>query len=125
MFLSSAGTAAFQFTLSTVFMSADSVNGSVRVTWSTTAPSECVASVRVEFRTNIRGPVVANYTTTNTSVTEVIQTGLQCGTYYYVAVILPGKTPDGVRSTLTSRSVQVHVHGGKFLYCISVHGEST
>ena len=50
-------------------LSVESVVGStpgVRVTWNTTLPPECVASVRVEFRTDSRGPVVATYNTTNT-----------------------------------------------------------
>jgi len=51
-----------------------------RVTWNTTVPPECVASVTVEFKTSISGSVVRSYTTTNTSETEIIQTGLQCAT---------------------------------------------
>ena len=46
--------AAAQFGLSTVTVSAESVDGPVpaaRVTWNTTVPPECVASVWVEFRT--------------------------------------------------------------------------
>ena len=54
----------------------------VRVTWNTTVPPECVTSVTVEFRTSSRGPIVATYTTTNTSQTVVIQIGLQCGASY-------------------------------------------
>ena len=107
--------AAAQFSLSTVTVSAESLDGStpaVRVTWSTTVPPECVASVRVEFRTSSRGPVVATYTTTNTSQTEVIQTGLQCTTYYYIAVVVTTETSDGIHPTLWSRHVQVFV-GGK------------
>ena len=115
VFLFSAGTAVAQFSLKTITVSAESVNGSVRVTWSTTVPPECVASVRVEFRTSIHGPLVATNTTTNTSQTEVIQTGLQCGDYYYVAVNITGKTSDGLRPALRSRSVQVLVSGGKFI----------
>ena len=74
--------AAGQFTLSTVTASAESVDGptpTARVTWNTTVPPECVVSVRVEFRTSSHGPAVATYTTTNTSQTAVIRTGLQCG----------------------------------------------
>ena len=37
-----------------------------------------------------RGPVVATYTTTNTSQTEIIQTGLQCATNYYIRVVVSG-----------------------------------
>ena len=117
VFLFSAGTAASKFSPFNVTMSAESVNGSIRVTWNTTVPPQCVASATVEFRTSSRGPVAANYTTNDTSVTEYIQTGLQCGNYYYITAVVTGKTPDGIRPTLRSRSVQVHVHGGKFLYC--------
>ena len=80
------------FTVNTV--SVESVGGSTpgaRITWNTTVPPECVASVRVEFRTSSHGPVVANYITTNASQTEVIQTGLQCATNYYTRVLLTGK----------------------------------
>ena len=83
-----------QFHFFIVTMSAERVGGStpgVRVTWSTTAPPECVASVRVEFRTSSCGPVVATYTTTNTSQTEAIQTGLQCATNYSNRVVVTGE----------------------------------
>ena len=75
-------------------LSAKSVGGStpgVRVTWNTTVPPECVTSMRVEFRNNSLCPVVATYTTTNTSQTEIIQTGLQCATSYYIRVVVTGK----------------------------------
>ena len=81
----------------------------------TTAPPECVASVRVEFRNNSHGSVVASYTTTNTSSTAVIQTGLQCSTNYYITVVVSGETSDGVRVTLRSRQVLV---GGKEIVCM-------
>ena len=74
---------AADFSLHTVTVSAESVDGSTpgaRVTWSTTVPPECVASVTVEFRISISGSVVRSYTTTSTSQTEVIQTG--CPTTY-------------------------------------------
>ena len=103
-----------QLSLSTVAVSAGSVGGSipgVRVIWNTTAPAECVASVTVEFRTSRRGPVVATYNTTNTSQTEVIQTGLQCGTNYYIIVTITGN-PEVAPAKLRSRQVQVLV-GGK------------
>ena len=112
---------AAQFSLSTVTVSAESVDGStpaVRATWSTTAPPQCVASVRVEFRTlSNMGPLVATYTTTNTSQTEFIQTGLECTTYYYISVNFTGVTSDGVQVTLRSSPVQVFV-GGKGSMCI-------
>ena len=85
---------AAQFSLSTVIVSAESVDDStpgVRVTWCTTVPPDCVTFVRVEFRTSRFGPVVATYTTTNTSQTEVIQTGLQCGANYYTRVVVTGE----------------------------------
>ena len=54
--------AAAQFRVSsTVTVGAGSVDGptpTARVTWNTTAPPECMAAVRVEFRTSIQGPVV-------------------------------------------------------------------
>ena len=74
-------------------MSAESANESnpgVRVTWSTTAQPDCVASVRVVFRRSTHGSVVTSYTTTNTSGTQVIQSPLQCATEYYVRVFVTG-----------------------------------
>ena len=120
VFISSAGTAGPQFSVGetyTVTMSAESVNGSVRVTWSTTVPPQCVTSVTVEFRTSVYGPVVASNTTNNASQTEVIQTGLQCGAYYYIAVNVTGDTSDGLRPMKSSRTMQVLVSGGNFSYC--------
>ena len=79
-----------RFSLSTVTLSAENVRGFVppaaRVTWSTTAPPECVTSVTVDFRTSRRGSVVATYTTNNTLENDFIQTGLQCAIYYISAV---------------------------------------
>jgi len=103
------------FSLHTVTVSAERVDGSTpgaRVTWSTTIPPECVASVTVEFRTSSSGSVVRSYTTTNTSETEVIQTGLQCPTTYYIRVVVVGVLSLG---TLSSKQVQVLV-GGKSLH---------
>ena len=122
MLLSSSASmhAAGQFVLSTVTVSAESVDGptpAARVTWNTTAPPECVASVRVEFRTSAMGSVVATNTTTNTSQTEVIQTGLQCATNYYITVVVTGVILDGVHVTVTSGMVQVLV-AGKEIVCI-------
>ena len=93
----------------TVTVSAVREDGSTpgaRVTWSTTVPPECVASVTVEFRS---WSVVRSYTTTNTSETEVIQTGLQCGTTYYIRVVVTGVASLGA---LCSNQVQV-LFGGK------------
>ena len=104
---------AVQFSLSNnVTVSAANVRGfstpAARVTWSTTAPPQCVASVRVEFRTGSQsGPVVATYTTTNASQTEIIQTDLQCNTYYYITVVVTGQLSDGSRLTQSSRQVVV------------------
>ena len=109
--------AGVQFHNRDVTVSAESVGGptpGVRVTWNTTVPPECVASVRVEFRTSrdIRDPVVANYTTTNTSETEVIQTGLKCATNYYIKVLIIGKLNRAPK--LDPRHSDVHVFvGGK------------
>ena len=110
----------------TVNVSAESVGGStpgVRVTWNTTVPPECVTSVRVEFRTSSPGPVVATYTTTNTSQTEVIQTGLQCATCYYTRVVVTGEVrPPGGNTTtvmLSPRHADVQVFvGGKETACM-------
>ena len=113
------------FTVNTV--SAESVGGSTpgaRVTWSTTLPPECVASVRVEFRNSNVGPVVASNTTTNTSQTEIIQTGLQCATNYYIRVVVTGEVrPPAFGMTVTvmlsprHADVQVLV-GGKETACM-------
>ena len=83
-----------------------------------------MTSVRVEFRTNNLGPVVANYTTTNTSQTDVIQTGLQCRTNYYVRMVVTGDVrPSGgepATPMLISKSdVQIFV-GGKEIVCMTV-----
>ena len=112
--------AATQFGLSTVTVGAVNLNSSTptaRVTWSTTIPPECVASVTVEFRTDRLGSVVVNYTTTNTSETEIIQTGLQCATNYYIRVVVTGAASDSLHVTLSSSQVQVFV-GGKEIVCM-------
>ena len=70
------------FTVRAESVGGDSTPGA-SVTWSTTLPPVCVASVRVNFRTATNRVLAATYTTTNTSQTEVIQTGLQCGTYQW------------------------------------------
>jgi len=110
-----------QFSFSSnVTVSAESVDGptpAVRVTWSTTVPPQCVTSVRVEFRTSRMGPVVATNTTNNTSQTEVIQTGLQCATSYYIRVVVTGAASDGLHGTLSSSQVQVLVRG-KEIVCM-------
>ena len=111
-----------------VTASAESVSGSTagaRVTWNTTAPPECVMSVRVEFRTSNLGPVVATYTTTNTSQTEVIQTGLQCDTNYYIRVVVTGniRRPGGMTATPMLSPIHPDVKifvGGKETVCMIV-----
>ena len=117
--------AATQFSFSTVTVSAESVGSStpgVTVTWNTTVPPECVTSVRVEFRTISRGPVIATNTTTNASQTEVILTGLQCATNYYIRVIVSGelRLPGGMPTTHTLAprhpDVQVLVGGNETVY---------
>ena len=112
---------AAQFSLSTVTVSAESKDDlptpAVRVTWSTTVRPECVTSVRVDFRTNSHmGPVVATYNTTNTSQTEVIQTGLQCATDYYITAVVTGVTFNSIRPTLSSSPFQVLIGGNKIVY---------
>ena len=107
--------AAADFSLHTVTVSAEREDGSTpdaRVTWSTAVPPECVASVRVEFRTSSSGSVVRYYTTTSTSETEIIQTGLQCGTTYYIRVVVTGVASLG---TVTSNQV---FFGGEVTACI-------
>ena len=107
-----------QFSLSTITVSAENVRGfstpAARVTWNTTAPPQCVASVRVDFRTSTVGPAVATNTTTNTSQTEVIQNGLRCGADYYISVVVTGEPSDGVQVTLNSRQVRAVVGGKKY-----------
>ena len=117
--------AAARFSLSTVTVSAESVDGptpAARVSWNTTVPPQCMTSVRVEFRTSRTGPVVATNTITNTSQTEIIQTGLQCATNYYITVIVTGKTSahDGLRFTRSSRQVQVFIGGKKKIVYIGL-----
>ena len=93
-------------------MSAVSVNGStpsVRVTWNITVPAECVKLVRVKFRLSAKGKVVSTYNATNVSETEIIQTGLQCATNYYITVVVDSKMK---RNAWKSPHVQVFV-GGK------------
>ena len=112
--------AAVSFARQSVTVSAESVDGSTpgaRVTWRTGVPLECVASVTVEFRTSSSGSVVRSYTTTSASETEVIQTGLQCGTTYYIRVVVTGV---GSHDTLSNDPVQVLV-GGKATTCVAVH----
>ena len=100
--------AAADYSLRTVTVSAEREDGptpGARVTWNTTVPPECVASVTVEFSSE---SVVISYTTTSTSETEVIQTGLQCDTIYYIRVVVTGVASLG---TVTSNQVQVYFEG--------------
>ena len=107
-------------------LSVESVVGStpgVRVTWNTTVPPDCVTSVKVEFRTSSRGPAVATHTTTNTSQTEIIQTGLQCATNYYVRVVVTGKPrpPGGMPAAPMLSPIHPDVQvlvGGKETVCM-------
>ena len=125
IFLNFHSLAAAQFSLSTVNVSAESVDGptpAARVTWSTTIPPECVTSVTVDFRTSAQGSVVATYTTTNTSETEFIQTGLRCGTNYYITVVVTGEPSDSIHTTASSRQVQILTGeffvGGTYSQCV-------
>ena len=105
------------FSLLTVTVSAERLDGStpgVRVTWSTTLPPECVASVTVKRRTTDSGSVVIPYTTTNTSETEIIQTGLQCNTTYYIRVVVTGVLSLGTKE---SDEIKLLV-GGKVTACV-------
>ena len=108
-----------QFRRSTVTMSAESVGGStpgVRVTWSTTAPPECVVSVRVVFRRSTHGSEVTAYTTNNTSGTQVIQSPLQCATQYYIRVLVVAESRLG---GIQLQSIQKRiVVGGKENVCL-------
>ena len=117
VFMFSAGTAAAEFSINTaVNVSAESVNGSVRVTWNI-IPPVCVASVTVEFRTQRQLVVPTHTTTLDPSQTEFIQTGLQCGTNYYISVKVTGEYSVDQRPTKSSRPMQMLVSGGKFSYC--------
>ena len=115
-----------RFLSSYLTTSAKSVGGSTpgaRVTWNTTLPPECVTSVSVNFRTTTNRVLAANYTTTNTSQTEVIQTGLQCGASYSITVVVSGKPRyQGVPidQILSSNKVQVFI-GGKEIVCVIFH----
>ena len=111
---------AAQFALSMVTVTAENVSRSTpgaRVTWNTTVPPQCVTSVRVEFRTSSAGTAVATNTPTNTSQTEIIQTGLQCTTYYYITANVTGVTSDDITPTASSRPVRVLI-GGKGIVCM-------
>ena len=116
-------------------MTAENVRGfstpAARVTWSTTVPPQCVTSVRVEFRISTQGDVVTTNTTNDTSETEIIQTGLQCDTNYYITVVVTGATsdggrftPNGVQVTLNSRQVQM-LTGEIYHYILCNHSNMT
>ena len=110
-----------QFLSFNVAARAESVIGStpgVRVTWNTTLPSNCVASVRVNFETTPTGGLAAANTTTNTSQTEIIQTGLRCGTNYYIRVLVSGKPSYRgvpIDQFLLSNQVRVFIGGNKIV----------
>ena len=107
--------AAAEFSLSTVTVNAEKEDGPVpgaRVTWSTTTPSECVTSVQVEFRNSSRGSVEKSCNVTDTSQTEVIQTGLKGNTMYYIRVVVAAGDGEFSLGTLMSEEVQV-LTGGK------------
>ena len=113
-----------QFLSSHLAVSAESVGGTTlgaRVTWNTTLPPDCVTSVTVNFRATTNGVLVATNTTTNTSQTEIIQTGLelQCGTSYNIRVLVTGEPKyQGVplEQFLFGSHVQVFI-GGKEIVC--------
>ena len=90
---------------------------------SLTLPPECVTAVRVNFRATTNRMLAASYTTTNTSQTEIIQTGLLCTTYYFIRVVVTGKPRyQGVplEQFLFSSQVQVFI-GGKGIVCMRFH----
>ena len=94
----------------------DGPTPAARVTWSTTAPPECVASVTVDFRTGSAshtGSLETTYTTNSTSQTEFIQTDLQCTTNYFITVVVTGVASGGVHVMKSSRAVEVLVGGKK------------
>ena len=67
----------------------------------------------------VQDGLVANYTTTNTSQSVVIQTGLQCATSYYTRVVITGEiTPPSGTQWLSPRhpDVQVLVGGNGTAY---------
>ena len=117
-----------QFLSSNLTVRAESVRGSTpgaRVTWSTTLPPECVTSVSVNFRTTTTRVLAAANTTTSTSQTEVIQTGLQCGTSYYIRVVVSGEPINqGVPKLqlLFSSQVQLFIKG-KEIACMRVQSQ--
>ena len=88
-----------------------------RVTWSTTVPPECVASVTVEFRNGSNDSVVRSYSNTSTSETEIIETGLQCATVYTIRVGVTG-VPLLDHRSLASNQVDVTV-GGEVNTCVA------
>ena len=112
-----------QFLSSILTARAESAGGStlgVRVTWRTTIPPECVTAVRVNFRTTPNGRLAATNSTTNASQTEIIQTGLQCGTNYYIKVLVSGKPiyqGVSIDQFLSSNQVRVFI-GGNEIVCM-------
>ena len=74
-----------------------------------------MTSVRVVFRSSTVGAEVTRYTTTNTSGTQVIQSPLQCGTEYYVRVLVVAvQRLGGVQQQSIQKRVVV---GGKDAWC--------
>ena len=114
--------AANEFKKHTLAVSAKREDGSTpgaRVTWNTTLPPECVADITVKFRTKSGGSILKAYRTTNTSQTEVIQTGLQCATTYIIRVAVTAvDIPSVANNLLESTEVQVLV-GGKVTACVT------
>ena len=82
----------------------------VRVTWNITIPPACVTLVRVKIKLSEIGNVSSTYNTTNISGTEVIQTGLQCATKYYIRVVVDSSSQ---RNKWKSPQVESVLVGGK------------
>ena len=107
---------AADFSSYTAVVNAERVDGqatpAIRVTWVIIEP-ECIALIRVEFRTSSRGSVVRSYTTTDASQTELVESCLQSNTTYYIRVIVTG-----IGSLGSLRSAEVAVRaGGKVTAC--------
>ena len=68
-----------------------------------------MALVTVKFKLNPTGNLASAYNTTNVSGTEIIQTDLQCGTKYYVRVVVTGNPSDGQGAKHIWKSPQLQV----------------
>ena len=83
----------------------------VRVIWNIKIPPACVTLLRVKIKLSEIGNVSFTYNTTNISETEVIQTGLQCATKYYIRVVVDSST--GKKNKWKSPQVESVLVGDK------------